>query len=521
MHRDVKPANIILVKNGAKVLDFGLAKSASDEMVTAANSIVGTPAYMAPEQKRGDDAGARTDIYALGLVLAEMATGTRGSTESLTGFFAHVVRRCLADSPDDRWQSAADIQGQLEWLQTQSPVPQPPSRSAPWTMGLLAALAAAVAAGALVVWTRSHALSPSPASSLAQQFDLSVDFDSDGFHYVPEPSPDGRYLAFLSRSTGNRSALDVRALDDSVPHVLAGTENARTFFWSADSKWLAFVVDDKIKKIAPTGGAVQTIATVAGAVQEPTWGSRGDILYRRSNREPLSHLTENGGPSEIVTTLDRSRTENSHRGQQFLPDGRRFLFTARCADRSMNALYLGSLDTKTVRRLMPIDSEARFVSHGLQHGVVVYQRDGALVGRRLNLDREEVEGEPFVILDHVGFIPSGLILNFAASADGRVAVTKAVNASIRRSNGTRARAIRSVSSASPGNGRNSVCRPTARESPPPGSIRRTAIATCSYSTCAAFHCVSPRMARTIGIPSGRPTGNGSCLCRIVPTVEGF
>ena len=271
---------------------------------------------------------------------------------------------------------------------------------------------------------------PSSTPGPSARFDLSLDFESDGFRLVPEPSPDGRFFAYLSRAGGKPPVLHVRAVGDLESRPLAGTEKARTFFWSADSKWIGFVVDDKMKKIAPTGGPVQTMATVAGAIQEPTWGSRGDILYRTSNREPLTHITEAGGPPEVVTQLDRSRTENSHRGQQFLPDGRRFLYTARCADRSMNALYLGSLDTRTTKRLMPIDSEARFISQGPNEGLIVYERDGALVARRLDLEREEVRGDSFAVLDRVGYVPSGLIVSFAASADGRVAIAKSVNAEL-------------------------------------------------------------------------------------------
>ena len=427
VHRDLKPANIMLTKNGVKVLDFGLAKSAGDEIVTRANVVVGTPAYMAPEQRRGMDAGPRTDIYALGLVLSEMATGTRGSLDGLTGAFAHIIRRCVAEDPDDRWQSAADIKAQLEWLQGQSSADAVPARRTMWVRVAVVVLAAGLGAVASRFLRPS---SPSPGLVPPVRFDLSLDFEPDGFSYVPEPSPDGRFFVYLSQPAREKSVLRVRALGDAESRTLAGTENARTFFWSADSKWIGFVVDDKVKKISPAGGAVQTLATVAGAIQQPTWGSRGDILYRTSNREPLTHITESGGAPEVVTRLDKSRTENSHRGQQFLPDGRRFLFTARCGDRSMNALYLGSLDTKTTKRLMPIDSQARFIARGPDEGVVVYERDGALVARQLDLTREEMQGEPFVVLDHVGYVPSGLLVSFSASADGRVAVTKGVSSQL-------------------------------------------------------------------------------------------
>ena len=424
-HRDLKPQNIMIAKSGIKVLDFGLAKSVGDQTLTASHAVMGTPAYMAPEQWAGRGADHRSDIYALGLILGEMATGKRGSTDGLTGQFGYIVHRCLAEDAEERWQSAVDIRAQLEWLQRSPSVPSTQQRRVPYAWGAVAILAAAI--GAVVANRFPGASRPSLPPSAPARFDLSLDYESGGFVILPEPSPDGRFLVYMSQSPGEKPVLRVRALGDAESRSLPGTEDARTPFWSADSQWIGFVVDGKIKKIAPTGGAVQTIATVTGGFQQPTWGSRGDILFRSSNREPLSLISESGGAPQLVTQLDTSRTENSHRGQQFLPDGRRFLFTARCADRAMNALYLGSLDTKTTKRLMPIDSEAHYISQGANQGLLLYQRDGALVARRLDLDREEVQGEPFAVLDRIGYGPSGLGVSLAASADGRVAVIKNVN----------------------------------------------------------------------------------------------
>jgi Tol biopolymer transport system component/tRNA A-37 threonylcarbamoyl transferase component Bud32 len=425
-HRDLKPGNIILVKNGVKVLDFGLAKSIRDDTITASHTILGTPAYMAPEQRCGEEGGPASDIYALGLILSEMATGTRGSVAGLSGPFAHIVRRCLADDPHERWQSAADIKAQLEWLLNEpADAANTPQPAFPWTWAaaLVVALLAGVAIARLVP---SSAPPEGAAQSVPTQFDLSIDFESSEFSRTPQPSPDGRFLAYLGRDVNHNQVLRVRGLGDAEPRTLAGTENARELFWSADSLWIGFVVDDKIRKVAPTGGPAETMFTVSGAVQEPIWGSHGDILFRSTNRAPLSRISDSGGSPEVVTRLDASRTENSHRGQQFLPDGRRFIFTARCADRSMNALYLASLDTKATKRLMPIDSEARFVASDTDRGWLVYARDGALVGRRLNLTREEVEGEAVVVLDHIGYVPASLLVSFAVSADGRLAVGKSV-----------------------------------------------------------------------------------------------
>jgi len=135
-HRDLKPGNIMLAKSGVKVLDFGLAKSHCDETVTATQAVMGTPAYMAPEQREGKDCDARTDIFALGLVLAEMATGQRTAPaaepqlDSLPAKFAHVIDRCLAQDPDDRWQTARDIKSELEWPESRPRLRPPRSTRA-------------------------------------------------------------------------------------------------------------------------------------------------------------------------------------------------------------------------------------------------------------------------------------------------------------------------------------------------------------------------------------------------------
>ena len=136
VHRDLKPANIVLTKAGVKVLDFGLAKIATDETVTIENTILGTPAYMAPEQREGREVDSRADIYALGLVLREMATGARGTALAEPRYLAHIIRNCLSEAPEERWQSAADIQRQLEWSPPEAAHPSSPRL--PWILAIAA-----------------------------------------------------------------------------------------------------------------------------------------------------------------------------------------------------------------------------------------------------------------------------------------------------------------------------------------------------------------------------------------------
>src|SRR5271169_94559 len=148
VHRDLKPGNVMVTKAGVKVLDFGLAKSTRDETLTVANAVMGTPAYMAPEQREGKACDARTDIYALGLVLSEMATGTRArQADSLPEKLAHVMDRCLAQDPEDRWQSARDVWSELEWASRPDIALGGAAPAAPWRRALPWALFAATMLG--------------------------------------------------------------------------------------------------------------------------------------------------------------------------------------------------------------------------------------------------------------------------------------------------------------------------------------------------------------------------------------
>ncbi|HVY91980.1 MAG TPA: protein kinase, partial [Bryobacteraceae bacterium] len=432
VHRDLKPANVMLTKSGVKVLDFGLAKSHNDATLTVDHAVLGTPAYMAPEQREGLPVDHRTDIYALGLVLAEMATGKRGvdSRRELESQqqLAWIIERCLEIDPGQRWQSAADISHQLTWLA------QPSRRNAPadvvrgsggryyYALAFLGIALATGFASARWIWP----VRQSAGTAGAVHFTLTLDaFTDNSFEPTPILSPDGRYLAFVGKQGAGKSLVWIRAIAQPEAHALPGTDGATTVFWSPDSRWVGFFVPNerRVMKVAPEGGPPQTMFPIATGFQEAVWGGRGDIVYRPLNREPLYRISESGGAPVQVTTLDKERTENSHRGLQFLPDGRRFLFTARCANRAMNALYLGSLDTGKTKRLGAIDSTVHFAATSdAARGRVFYYRDGALVSRTLNLISEQLEGEPAVIINKIGYNPTGLLIVFDTSADDRIRV---------------------------------------------------------------------------------------------------
>jgi Tol biopolymer transport system component len=381
---------------------------------------------MAPEQLSGGPCDARTDIFALGLVLLEMATGKPPQVgfreppvlDGVPERLAHVMERCLARDPDDRWQSASDVRRELEWAAgTSAPPHHPPratrARTAVLSVAALGGLALIVAG--MLAWRRA----PAAAPEHAVQFTLTLEGEPSFFAL----SPDGRYLSFaLDDSASGASSLWVRPLDSATAKALDGTHGNGYHLWSPDSRWIAFYADGKLKKISPLGGPAQTIADVPGFV-DAAWSPEGDIVYRATNRAALLRLSAAGGPSTPVTRLNESLTENSHRFPQFLPDGRRFMFVSRCGQRENNALYIGSLDSPALTRVMPAHSQVRYVPQAPGRlGRLLFYRDGAVMSQAFDPEATRLSGEPVPLVDDVDYNPTGLGASFRVSADGRVMV---------------------------------------------------------------------------------------------------
>jgi eukaryotic-like serine/threonine-protein kinase len=384
VHRDLKPANIMLTKSGVKVLDFGLAKSAVDPSRTEAGGVMGTPVYMAPERIEGKEADQRSDIYALGLILAEMTTGKRSnSAGNLPPEFARVVNRCLEVDPDERWQCARDLKWELESIgRTPSAVAARPRKA------LLAGLLGAVVlllGGILFLYFRRPA-----ASQLATR--VNVLLPERALVRSLAVSPDGQFIAIVLVEDGKQQ-IWVRALDAEELTPLAGTDGASDPFWSADGSFIAFFADAKLKKIDRSGGPVQTLCE-ALAVVGGTWNRNGDILMGALDQ--VQRVSAEGG---AVSKLP-GHSAITELFPAFLPDGRHYIGTrSRIGDTAGSGLWLDSMNGPEARRILPDISRGEIVAPaaGSRVGAILFIRAGKLMALPFDMKRLEAAGEPFLV----------------------------------------------------------------------------------------------------------------------------
>ena len=441
VHRDLKPGNIMLTKSGTKLLDFGLAKPVRGLAVEASGSlatmsqplttegkIVGTFQYMAPEQVQGQEADARTDIFAFGAVLYEMLTGKRafpGQTQiSIMSAILekepepistiqpltpqsldHVIQRALAKDPDDRWQSAADLRAELKWIATargaEATIARRPNRVVP---ALLAACVLLLIALVVTILLVPKAAAPGieiRASILAPEKTdfLLMDDDAAGPVVI---SPDGANIAFTARDDQGRARIWVRALNGGESRPLTGTEQGTYPFWSPDSKWLGFFAKGKLKKAPVETGPVLDLAD-APRGRGGSWGASNMILFAPEPSSTIFAVPASGGASRPVTVINRE-VHSTHRWPAWLADGKRFLYFAsshgNAGANEHNGIYIASLDGRPAHMLMPTDSNAV-----LAPGYLLYVQSNVLMAVPFNEGKGELSGDAAAIAQDVSHNP--------------------------------------------------------------------------------------------------------------------
>jgi eukaryotic-like serine/threonine-protein kinase len=457
VHRDLKPGNIMITKTGVKLLDFGLAKpltaagarpvSGASVMATEAQvsqpltergTVLGTFQYMAPEQLEGGEADGRSDIFAFGAVLYEMATGRKAFTgksqASLIGSILRddppsiseaapmippalnrVVKTCLAKDPEDRFQTAHDAKLQLEWIAeggSQAGVPAPlvarrkNREKLAWVVAAVAILAAGIA-----TWGY---LRRAPKPLRLVRFEIPIPPEITNVD-APKISPDGKMLAFNAVDKEGKTRIWIRPLNALTAQPLAGTEGTRRPFWSPDSRFLAFMADGKLKKIDVTGGPPTKICDAATGV-DGSWSPEGVILLDGTATDPILRVSAAGGTPVAAVKPDPDKKIIQVGWPEFLPDGRHFIYLAINAKPEDTGYRIGTLDSAETKPFAPAQTMLAYAPQGY----LLFVRDRTLVAQPFDAKAMKTTGEAVPLAEQIGTDAVGLA-RFSVSRDGVLA----------------------------------------------------------------------------------------------------
>jgi eukaryotic-like serine/threonine-protein kinase len=461
VHRDLKPANIKVRADGTvKVLDFGLAKaldpagsSGGDAMnsptltarATQMGMIIGTAAYMAPEQARGRSVDRRADIWAFGVVLYEMLTGQRAFPgDDISDVLASVLktdpewqalpastpapvrrllRRCLEKDPRKRLSSIGDARLELDEHESPTAAVTPPSPIARPSVAsrLWPALAGVVitAVVAALIWPRSRPAAPVELARLSILAPPGAELFPDSATVAI--SPDGTMVAFVVGAVSrSETQLWVRSLNSTVARRLEDGDGANLVFWSPDSRRIAFFTATKLKTIAASGGRAEVLCDAPGG-RGGTWGPSNVIVYAPDAGGPLSRISASGGTPAPVTTLDASRKQYGHRFPSFLPDGTHFLYAALPGRDGKFDIFVGSVAGGSPTLVGAMESAPVYADPGW----LLYAKQGVLVAQPFDLTALKLTGDPTSLDDE----PSAIMdpsLSFTAGRPTSISQTGAL-----------------------------------------------------------------------------------------------
>ena len=446
IHRDLKPANIKVRPDGTvKVLDFGLAKvlevhgsdsalSRSPTMLASMpGTLLGTAAYMSPEQARGEDTDRRADVWAFGCVLFEMCGGRAPfdggtMTEVLANVLKsepdwrrlpaaapesirRVLRRCLQKDAALRLRDIGDAGLEIDEAQLESRSPPPATAPLRRTERLAwagAVLALAVLSAVAAAWAIGRR-APEPPEV---RFDIDTGPVPDLFLLSSVAlSPDGRSVLFVGDSNGQASVFQ-RRLDSVSTKLLAGTAGAAFPFWSPDGRSVGFYADGWLKRLDLDGSLVRKLAQAVVGVGG-AWNRDGVMLFVPNPASPISRISAEGGPPVPVTR--RLDDQAGHSFPHFLPDGRHFLYYAAGSPAS-RGIYVGQIDDSASKKLFDSDGGAVYTS-----GHVLFLRQEKILAQAFDADRLELSGSPFEVADSALGRSAGFALTFSAAANGAVA----------------------------------------------------------------------------------------------------
>ena len=455
-HRDLKPGNILLKPDGTvKVLDFGLAKIAAPARtdlpidnsptltmgMTEVGMILGTAAYMAPEQAKGKEVDKRADIWAFGVVVYELATGSRPfhgsdmpeilasvinqqpSLEAVPYELRRLLKKCLEKDPAKRLRDIGDV-----WELLEAPPPEPaPNRDRegadkrsklPWLVAGLTTIAAV--AGIWAPWR-----TPPPAPQI-ERYEIPPP-EKNTFDNTLQLSPDGRHVAFNTATGGTFRGLWVRSMDTLQARQVAPVSANSNAFWSPDSRFIAYQQDGKLKKVDITGGPPITLGDAPVGFGGGAWSKDDVIVFGNRQSGPLMQVPAVGGVPVVLTKLDEKRGDTNHEFPSFLPDQKHFVYLRRSSKAEFRGIYIGTVgvppEQQDSKLLIATSSSAvytpspdpRAATKGL--GFLLFLRDATLMAQPFDAEALALKGEPVPIADQVSSTNYGFG-RFSASWNG-------------------------------------------------------------------------------------------------------